>query len=115
MIVSQPQIVPSLLRGPGRQFAAEFGKQVGGTFYPWTVYGAQAADVLLDAIARSDGTRSSVTRALLGTRVKNGLIGSFSFTPTGDTTKASLTMIQIKHGRPKPLRVITPPADAARP
>ena len=113
MIVSQPQIAPSLLRGPGRRFAAEFGKQVSGTFYPWTAYGAQAADVLLDSIARSDGTRSSVTRALLNTRVKNGLIGNFSFTPTGDTTTGSLTMIRIKHGRPEPLRVITPPADAA--
>jgi DNA-binding SARP family transcriptional activator/ABC-type branched-subunit amino acid transport system substrate-binding protein len=113
MIVSQPQIAPSLLRGPGRRFAAEFGKQIGGTFYPWTAYGAQAAEVLLDAIAQSDGTRSSVTRALLSTRVKNGLIGSFSFTPTGDTTTGSLTMIRITHGRPEPLRVITPPADAA--
>jgi DNA-binding SARP family transcriptional activator/ABC-type branched-subunit amino acid transport system substrate-binding protein len=113
MIVSQPQIAPSLLRGPGRRFAAEFGKQIGGTFYPWTAYGAQAADVLLDAIARSDGTRSSVTRALLNTRVKNGLVGGFSFTPTGDTTTGSVTMTRIKHGRPEPLRVITPPADAA--
>ena len=113
MVVSQPEIAPSLLHGPGHQFAAEFGKQVGGTFYPWTAYGAQAAEVLLDAIARSDGTRSSVTRALLSTRVENGLIGSFSFTPTGDTTSGSVTMIRIKHGRPEPLRVITPSADAA--
>jgi ABC-type branched-subunit amino acid transport system substrate-binding protein len=109
MIVSQPQIAPSLLRGPGRRFAAEFGKQIGGTFYPWTAYGGQAAGVLLDAIARSDGTRASVTRALFRTRIRNGLIGSFSFTPTGDPTKGSVTMIRVEHGRPVPLRVITPP------
>jgi DNA-binding SARP family transcriptional activator/ABC-type branched-subunit amino acid transport system substrate-binding protein len=109
MIVSQPQIAPGLLRGPGRRFAAEFGKRVGGTFYPWTVYGAQAAHALLDAIARSDGTRASVTKALFRTRVRNGLIGSFSFTPTGDTTAGSVTMIRIERGRPVPLRVITPP------
>jgi branched-chain amino acid transport system substrate-binding protein len=113
MIVSQPAIAPALLHGPGHRFGAEFGKQIGGTFYPWTVYGAQAADVLLDAIARSDGTRASVTRALLRTRVRNGLIGSFSFTPTGDTTAGSVTIIRVEHGRPVPLRVITPPADAA--
>jgi ABC-type branched-subunit amino acid transport system substrate-binding protein len=70
------------------------------------------AVVLLDAIARSDDTRSAVTRALLGTRVKNGLIGRFSFTPTADTTTGSLTMIRIEQGRPEPLRAITPPADA---
>jgi branched-chain amino acid transport system substrate-binding protein len=108
-LVSQPQIAPSLLRGPGRRFATEFGKQIGGTFYPWTAYGAQAADVLLNAIARSDGTRRSVTRAVLRTRVHNGLIGGFSFTPTGDTTAGSVTIIRIKQGRPVPLRVITPP------
>jgi ABC-type branched-subunit amino acid transport system substrate-binding protein len=69
--------------------------------------------VPLDAIARSDGTRSTVTRALLGTRVKNGRIGRFSFTPTGDTTTGSLTMIRMEHRRPEPLRAIIPPADAA--
>jgi branched-chain amino acid transport system substrate-binding protein len=113
MIVSQPEIAPSLLQGPGRRFAAEFGKQIGGTFYPWTVYGAQAADVLLDATARSDATRASVTRALFRTRVRHGVVGSFSFTPTGDTTAGSVTMIRVKHGRPVPVRVITPPAAAA--
>jgi DNA-binding SARP family transcriptional activator/ABC-type branched-subunit amino acid transport system substrate-binding protein len=113
MIVSQPEIAPSLLRGPGHRFAAEFGKQIGGTFYPWTAYGAQAADVLLDVIARSDGTRASVTRALFRTQVRHGVIGSFSFTPAGDTTAGSVTMIRLEHGRARPLRVITPPASAA--
>jgi branched-chain amino acid transport system substrate-binding protein len=110
MVVSQPQIAPSLLRGPGRRFVTEFGKQIGGTFYPWTAYGAQAADVLLDAIARSDGTRLSVTKALFTTRVRNGVIGSFSFTPTGDTTTGSVTMIRVKKGKPVPLGVTAPPA-----
>ena len=108
MLVSQPAIAPSLLRGPGRRFADEFGTRIGGTFYPWTIYGAQAADVLLDAVARSDGTRASVTRALLGTRVRNGLIGSFSFTPEGDTTKGSVTIMRVRHGQPVPLQVVTP-------
>jgi len=115
MTVSQPEIAPSLLHGPGRRFAAEFSKQIGGTFYPWTAYGAQAADVMLDAIARSDGTRASVTRALFRTRVRNGLIGSFSFTPTGDTTAGSVTIIRVEHGKPVPLRVISRPAGARPP
>jgi ABC-type branched-subunit amino acid transport system substrate-binding protein len=112
-IVSQPQIAASLLRGPGRRFATRFGKQIGGTFYPWTPYGAQAADVLLDAIARSDGTRASVTKALFSTRVRNGLVGSFSFTPAGDSTKGSITMIRVQQGKPVPLRVVTPPSGGA--
>ena len=110
MTASDPGIAPSLLTGPGRQFAAQFGKQIGGTFYPWTAYGAQAADVLLDAIARSNGTRASVTKALFATHVHNGIIGSFAFTPTGDTTAGSVTIIRVEHGHQVPLRVITPPA-----
>jgi hypothetical protein len=43
------------------------------------VYGAQAAEIFLDAIARSDGTRASVTRELFETRVEDGLLGNISF------------------------------------
>lgn len=99
-------MMPSLLTSPGRRFAAEFREQIAGTFYPWTAYGAQAADVLLVAIARSDGTRASVTKALFRTRVRNGLIGSFSVTPTGDITTGAVTIIRVERGRPVPLRVV---------
>jgi len=110
MLISQPQIAPSLLRGPGARFVAQFGKQIGGTFYPSTPYAAQAADVLLDAIARSNGTRASVTQALFATRVRNGITGSFAFTPTGDTTAGSVTIIRIERGKPVPVSAITPSA-----
>jgi ABC-type branched-subunit amino acid transport system substrate-binding protein len=107
MLISQPQIAPSLLRGPGQLFVARFGKQIGGTFYPSTAYAAQAADVLLDAIARSNGTRASVTRALFATHVRNGITGSFAFTPSGDTTAGSVTIIRVEHGQPVPVSAIT--------
>jgi branched-chain amino acid transport system substrate-binding protein len=110
MTVSQPQIIPSLLRGPGKEFVARFGKQIGGSFYPSTAYAAQAVDVMLDAIAHSDGTRRSVTRALFASRVRDGIIGSFAVTPTGDTTAGAVTIIRVEHGKPVPVRVITPPA-----
>jgi DNA-binding SARP family transcriptional activator/ABC-type branched-subunit amino acid transport system substrate-binding protein len=113
MTVSEPEIAPSLLRGTGQRFVTQFAKQIGGNFYPWTAYGAQAADVLLDAIARSDGTRASVTKALFATHVRDGIIGSFALTSTGDTTAGSVTIIRIEHGQPVPLRVITPPASVA--
>lgn len=110
LYVSVPAITPSRLTGSGKQFFTEFGKQTAGTFYPYTAYAAQATDVLLHAIARSNATRASVTRALLATHLRDGIIGSFSFTPTGDTTAGSVTIIRVEHGQPVPLRVITPPA-----
>ena len=113
MDVSQPYIAPSQLRGAGQQFVAQFGKQIGASFYPTTAYAAQAADVLLNAIAHSDGTRSSVTRALLATHVRNGIIGNFAITPTGDTTAGAVTIIRVEHGQPIPQRGITPPQSLA--
>ena len=48
------------------------------------LYAAQATEVLLDAIARSDGSRASVTRALLATKIEDSLIGDVSFDADGD-------------------------------
>jgi DNA-binding SARP family transcriptional activator/ABC-type branched-subunit amino acid transport system substrate-binding protein/streptogramin lyase len=113
MTISQAGIAPPLLRGAGQQFVSRFGKQIGGAFYPYTPYAAQAADTMLDAISRSDGTRSSVARALLTTHAHNGIAGSFAIAPTGDTTAAAVTIFRVVHGQPVPVRVITPPASLA--
>ena len=61
------------------------------------LYAAQAAEVMLDAIARSDGTRSSVAKELLATRVRNGLTGSFRFDRNGDTTSQTVTILRPTH------------------
>jgi ABC-type branched-subunit amino acid transport system substrate-binding protein len=65
----------------------------------FAVHAAQAIDVLLDAIARSDGTRASVTRNLFSTRISNGILGSFWITSTGDTTLNAVTIFRIAHGK----------------
>ena len=62
------------------------------------VSAAQAIDVLLDAIARSDGTRASVTMNLFNTDVSNGILGSFFITPTGDTTLNAVAIYRIIGG-----------------
>jgi branched-chain amino acid transport system substrate-binding protein len=61
-------------------------------------YGAQAADILLDAIARSDGTRASVTRALRRTRVEDGILGDIRFDRYGDPVKAPVTIYRMTRG-----------------
>ena len=68
---------------------------------------AQAAEVLLQAIAASDGTRASVTENLLKVRVEDGILGSFAFDANGDTTAAGVTMYRIEQGKPQVLGVIT--------
>ena len=78
----------------GAQFVHEFGlTQAGGEVSPYSANAAQAADVLLTAIAHSDGTRLSVTHALLNVHITNGILGSFSFDRNGDMTNNLIPVI----------------------
>ena len=73
--------------GPaGKRFLAAFKKyaKISGQVPPYAVYQAQTAQVLLEAIRRSNGTRASVTQQLFRTNVKNGIMGSFRFDKNGD-------------------------------
>jgi branched-chain amino acid transport system substrate-binding protein len=56
---------------------------------PYAIYGAQAAQIVLDAIADSDGSRSDVIAKMFATQVTDGLLGTFGFNENGDPTNAS--------------------------
>jgi branched-chain amino acid transport system substrate-binding protein len=74
--------------GPtGKKFIAQFKAyaKIKGQIPPYSVYQAQAAQVLLDAIGRSNGTRASVVKEVFKTNVKNGIMGTFRFDRNGDT------------------------------
>ena len=47
----------------GATFVKSFGKQIGTTPNPYSAYGAQAMDVLLQAIAKGGGQRARRRRA----------------------------------------------------
>jgi hypothetical protein len=94
----------------GAGFASHVAAAVGERPYTYSVYAGQATDLLLDAIARSDGTRASVVRQLFVARVHNGILGSFAITPNGDTTARAITVYRITHGRPGVWGLIEPPA-----
>lgn len=70
--------------------------------------------MLLDAIARSDGRRASVTAELFKTKVTNGILGSFSFDANGDTTAGAVTIYRIVRGKPTVFMVITPAPSLVR-
>jgi DNA-binding SARP family transcriptional activator/ABC-type branched-subunit amino acid transport system substrate-binding protein/DNA-binding beta-propeller fold protein YncE len=109
MTVSVPGLPNERLPAPGKTFVADFGATVGESPDPDSVRAAQATEVLLDAIARSDGTRASVTRVLFKTKITNGLIGSFSINHDGDTDAGAVTIYRITHGTPRILTVTKPP------
>jgi branched-chain amino acid transport system substrate-binding protein len=78
--------------GAAQEFAETFTAEYlpgGGQIDPYAIYGAQAAQVLMDAIAASDGTRTDVIAKLFATEVTDGLLGSFTFDENGDPKDAS--------------------------
>jgi branched-chain amino acid transport system substrate-binding protein len=90
--MSYSGVLNSSLPPAGRRFLRELG---GVTPSFSAVYAGQAAEILLDAIARSDGTRASVVRQLSATNVRDGLIGSVRFTKTGDLVSAPVTIVAV--------------------
>ena len=76
----------------GRSFARDFGTLEAPV--QGLLPAAQAADVLLDAIARSDGTRRSVLEQLRDTRVTDGYLGDFRI-DRGDITPAQIPIFRV--------------------
>jgi len=77
-------------KGAALKFIDGFKTQLGGKpVDPYAILGAQAAQVLLDAIGRSDGSRTSVIDEVFKTKITDGLIGSFELNKNGDLTGAN--------------------------
>ncbi len=80
----------------GRRFAATFGATLPGVdIEPSAIYTAEATQVLLDAIARSDGTRAGVVEELFRTSLRRGLTGSIRFDDRGDILAPPITILRI--------------------
>jgi branched-chain amino acid transport system substrate-binding protein len=101
---------PNEKLGPaGKKFVVDFQKfQKKAQVDPYAVYAAQAAEVLLDAIGRSDGTRASVSDQLFKTNVTDGILGSFTLDKNGDTSLRAITIYKIKGGQGPFDRLIIP-------
>jgi branched-chain amino acid transport system substrate-binding protein len=109
MYLTEPGLPPDRFGALGQELQRRFGRtflvEAGGA-----PVAAQAAEVLLDAIARSNGTRSSVTAHLLADRVHGGILGDFKFDRYGDMTPSPVTIYRIKRGSQVTDRVILAPS-----
>ena len=98
MLVTTTSVPSELLPPAGEQFIREFGHRVGEPGFLGAPEAAQATDVLLDAIARSDGTRASVVEELFASKVENGILGSFTFDRFGDIDPAPIGVYRFEGG-----------------
>ena len=99
MYVLQAWVPVNALGRTGKRLVHEFAAsppRIGLTNVPETI---QAVELLLQAIARSDGTRRSVLEQLRQTRVENGILGSFSFDTRGDRSPRVITVERVERGR----------------
>ena len=78
-------------QGPAKDVIDQLsaGPLSGKPIDPYAIYGAQAAQVLLDAIAASDGCRSDVIAKMFDTSVTDGLLGTFDINDNGDPENAT--------------------------
>jgi branched-chain amino acid transport system substrate-binding protein len=112
--ISYPGIPVKSLKGAGAKFVAGFTKVNGKKLPdPYTAYAAQAAQVLLGAIAKSDGTRGDVSSKLFNLKVTNGILGNFSINANGDTTLGTVTFGQMSGQNAKFIGLILPPSKFA--
>ena len=110
-------------KGKGGEFAKKFQADVlkGKPVDPYAILAVQAADVVLQAIANSDGTRQSIIDEAFKLKISDGYIGGFEFNENGDVTGASGAVLTftVYKGTDKltTLKTATPEAnliDAAR-
>jgi branched-chain amino acid transport system substrate-binding protein len=95
----------------GRRFAAEFEKRFSQRPCCFSVHDAQGTMMLLDAIARSGGSRARAAENLMQSQVEDGLIGDFEIDRNGDTTLNTMGIYQIRRGRLQFETAITPAPD----
>lgn len=108
IVVTLAAIPTSKLPPAGLRFARQFQQRFGALPCCYSVYSAQATYAALDAIARSDGSRTGVLRNLFRTRVRGGLLGDFAIDRYGDTTLTDIAIYRVHGARVRLATTIRP-------
>ena len=107
-VAGQP---PKSLTGQGATFVKSFGKQIGTEPNPYSQYGAQAMQVMLQAVATGAGDRAKTTKAIFGITITNGIIGNFSINSTGDINLTPITIYKQAGKKLIPQKTLIPAAN----
>ena len=86
-----PTLPANQIAGAGAQIVDGFQAKIGAdqNIQVYTLYAATAMQVVLDAIARSDGTRAGVMSALFETDLTDTATGPMSFNENGDPSSGT--------------------------
>ena len=108
LVVTLASLPAGALPPEGRRFAREFKQRFGALPCCYAMHAAQVMDIVLDAIAKSDGTRASVLRSLFHTHVRHGLIGDVAVDRYGDSTVRGIAVYRIRDARARFVTAIAP-------
>jgi branched-chain amino acid transport system substrate-binding protein len=101
---------PEKLPAEGQKFIEQYQKEYEGEVAGYTAYAYEAANVMLDAIARAgeDGEveREEVIQEIFATENYKGVLGTWSFDKDGDTTLTELSVLRVEGGEFKLDRVV---------
>jgi branched-chain amino acid transport system substrate-binding protein len=114
MTVSVAGLPNEKLPAAGKKFASAFKKVVHKAPDPYSVYAAQAAEVLVQAIKQSNGTRADVAAQLFKVNLSGSILGHVSFNKNGDVTANPVTIYQVKAGKSTTYKVIIPPTSLVK-
>lgn len=106
-------MVPPSAAGPlGKRILQGTGSEPARDEQYGALYGAAAVELLLDAIASSDGTRRSVVTQLFAGSTRRSILGRFEFDRNGDPTVGATTVFQIRGKQATASEVLYPRAPA---
>jgi branched-chain amino acid transport system substrate-binding protein len=89
MFMSVAGVPVDEFKGEGQTFITEFKEILGNEpVDPYAAYGAQAAKIMLDAIAKGGDDRAAVIQAIFDTKVTDGILGTFEINENGDPAQA---------------------------
>ena len=91
--VTVPGLPPERYPPSARAVERRFGPGQINSLGP--AYAAQATEVMLDAIGRSDGSRADVTRKLLATDMRSSVLGPVRFDEGGDLVGAPISIYRV--------------------
>jgi branched-chain amino acid transport system substrate-binding protein len=95
-----PGILPAQFHGKGADWYQRYKQQFQSEPDPFAAYAYEAMNVALAGIERAGKIdRAAIRDAIVNTRDYDGILGRWSFTPTGDTTLTTMAVRQVRNGK----------------
>ena len=106
---TSPTLPTSELPPEGQKFFDDYGAKYGDDAPdPYSIYGYEAMNLALDAIARSKtGEKADVLKALFATKDRKSVLGTYSIDKNGDTTLTDMAMETVENGQLKFDKVVS--------